>query len=69
MSADRARTMGLTAREIAEALADTPLDDGGSAPTRPYGAPDIGADTPATWLDQRPAAWNAFGEPREDQQQ
>ena len=60
MTADRARTMGLTAREIAEALADTPLDDDSSAPTRPYGAPDIGVDIPASWA--------AFGEPREDQQ-
>ncbi|WP_035796460.1 hypothetical protein [Kitasatospora mediocidica] len=67
MSADQARTMGLTAREIAEAIATASTDDlglGESAPTRPYGAPDIGT----AWLDNRPAAWNAFGEPREDQQ-
>lgn len=62
MSVDRARTMGLTGREIAEALANE-LDDTGigeSAPTRPHGAPVIGVDIPAYWV--------AFGEPREDQQ-
>lgn len=50
MSADRA--YGLTGRDIAEALADTPLDDDSSAPTRPYGAPNIGVDTPAPWLNE-----------------
>jgi hypothetical protein len=60
---------GLTAREIAEALADTPLDDDTSAPTRPHGAPNIGIDIPAPWADtyDRPAAWKAFGEDRKEQ--
>lgn len=53
--------MGLTARDLAEALADAAGDDTGSTPTRPYGAPDIGVDIHPTWLDQRPAAWQAFG--------
>jgi hypothetical protein len=61
VSVDRARTMGLTARDIAEMLADTEPDRDLSAPTRPYGAPVIGG------LDI-PAAWAAFGEPREEQQ-
>jgi len=62
VSADRARTMGLTGRDIAEALADTPIDDlvdypHPSTPRFGWGAPDI-----------QPAAWKAFGEPREGQQ-
>ncbi|MCX4750938.1 hypothetical protein OG455_41390 [Kitasatospora sp. NBC_01287] len=72
MSVDRARTMGLTAREIAEALTDTPLDEPvdyphPSAPRFGWGAPDIGA-----WATRdiygRPAAWNAFGENLKEQQ-
>jgi hypothetical protein len=62
VSVDRARTMGLTARDLAAAIADAELDgDESSAPTRPYGAPVIGG------LDI-PAAWAALGEPREEQQ-
>lgn len=59
MSADRARTTGLTAREIAEALADAPLDEEHertSTPRLGWGAPPIGTDTPA------------YSEPREDLQ-
>jgi hypothetical protein len=62
--------MGLTARDIAEMLADTEPDSDPSAPNRTYDAPIIrDADIPG-WSDcyDRPAAWNAFGEPREDQQ-
>ena len=54
MSADRAGTLGLTPADIAQALADTPLDD----PATP--------ESTTTWSwnepDTRPAAWAAFGE-------
>lgn len=51
MSADPARTMGLTSREIAEALADTPSDE--PEPTNTWSW-----DEPET----RPTTWAAFGE-------
>lgn len=67
MSADRAHTMGLTSRDIAEMLADTAPDRDPSAPNRTWGAPVIrDLDIPDYY--ERPAAWNAFGEPREEQQ-
>lgn len=52
MSVGRAHTMGLTGRDIAEALADTPSDESESTtPTWSWTEPDT-----------RPAAWRAFGE-------
>lgn len=50
MSVDRAHTMGLTPQDIAEALADAPLDeehDATSTPQPGWGAPPIGTDIPA----------------------
>lgn len=51
MSADRARTMGLTGREIAEALASTLSDEAEPTTSWSWSEPE-----------SRPAAWRAFGE-------